>query len=150
MKRYPIREIKSFENEIKRKIFIKDKKFIVNNYSQIQVVQYLLDNINKDVSQKELENVLNIRKSTMSGIIDTMSKKNIIKRVSSSSDGRSKIIKFTDDNIKHHKEIVSKMKKINNIITKGISEEKLKIFFEVLDTMRDNLNKEEFEIDKII
>ncbi len=150
MERYPIKEIKCFENEIRRKIIIKDKKFMVSNYSQVQVIKYLVDNINKDISQKELENVLSIRKSTMSGILDTMEKRNIIKRVSSLEDRRSKIIKFSDENIKHHREVVDKMKVINNIITKDISKEKLDIFFEVLDKMRENMNKEEDEIDKII
>ena len=148
--RYPIKEIKSFENEFRRKIIIKDKRFIVSNYSQVQVIKYLIDNINKDISQKELENVLGIRKSTMSGILDTMEKRNIIKRVSSDIDRRSKIIKLSDDNIRHHKEVVKKMKSINNIITKDIPSDKLDIFFEVLDMMRDNLNRGDDEIDKII
>ena len=148
--RYPIKEIKCFENEFRRKIIIKDKRFMISNYSQAQVIKYLVDNINKDISQKELENVLGIRKSTMSGILDTMEKKNIIKRISSDVDRRSKIIKFSDENIKHHREVVDKMKIINNIITKDISKKDLDIFFEVLDKMRDNLNKEEEEIDKII
>ena len=95
LKRYPIKEIKSFENEFRRKVIIKDKKIKISNYSQVQVIKYLMDNINKDISQKELENVLGIRKSTMSGILDTMEKRNIIKRISSDIDRRSKIIKLT-------------------------------------------------------
>ena len=79
-----------------------------------------------------------------------MEKRNIIKRVSSDIDKRSKIIKFSDENIKHHREVADKMKIINNIITKDISKEKLDIFFEVLDKMRENMNKEEEKIDKII
>lgn len=150
MKRYPLKEIKCFQNEFKRKTFVKKVDNGINNFSQILVIQYLLDNMDKDISQKELENVLNIRKSTMSGILDTMEKRNIIKRVLSLNDGRSKIIKFTDENIKRHKEVIEKMKKINDIITSNISSEKLDIFFEVLDVMRENLKKEEFEIDKII
>ena len=150
MKRYPIKEIKSFENEFRRKVIIKDKKIMISNYSQVQVIKYLMDNINKDISQKELENVLGIRKSTMSGILDTMEKRNIIKRVSSDIDRRSKIIKLSDDNIRHHREVVKKMKSINNIITKDIPSDKLDIFFEVLDMMRENMNKEEEKIDKII
>ena len=109
MKRYPIKEIKSFENEFRRKVIIKDKKIMISNYSQVQVIKYLMDNINKDISQKELENVLGIRKSTMSGILDTMEKRNIIKRISSDIDRRSKIIKLSDDNIRHHREFVKKM-----------------------------------------
>ena len=123
---------------------------MISNYSQVQVIKYLMDNINKDISQKELENVLGIRKSTMSGILDTMEKRNIIKRISSDIDRRSKIIKLSDDNIRHHKEVVKKMKSINNIITKDIPSDKLDIFFEVLDMMRDNLNRGDDEIDKII
>ena len=109
-----------------------------------------MDNINKDISQKELEKVLGIRKSTMSGILDTMEKRNIIKRISSDIDRRSKIIKLSDENIKHHKKVVEKMRLVNDIIVKDIPSEKLDIFFEVLDMMRENMNKEEEKIDKII
>ena len=42
------------------------------------------------------------------------------------------------------------MRLVNDIIVKDISSEKLDIFFEVLDMMRENMNKEEEKIDKII
>ncbi len=139
MERYPLKEIKEFENEFRRNNCIEKPNLGVINYSQMQIIRYLVDNFNRDVSQKELESVLNIRKSTISGIIDTMEKKNIIKRELSLEDGRSKIIKISNEKIKHHKEVVKKIKEIERQITYNIPEEKMATFYEVLDMMKDNL-----------
>lgn len=139
MERYPLKEIKKFGNAFKRSNFMDNPCIGITNYSQMQIVSYLFDNLNRDVSQKELESVLNIRKSTISGIIDTMEKKNIIKRELSPEDGRSKIIKLTEENIKRHKEIVKKLEEIEKIITSNIPEEKMAVFYEVLDLMTENM-----------
>ena len=125
MERYPLKEIKEFENEFRRNNCIEKPNLGVINYSQMQIIRYLVDNFNRDVSQKELESVLNIRKSTISGIIDTMEKKNIIK--------------ISNEKIKHHKEVVKKIKEIERQITYNIPEEKMATFYEVLDMMKDNL-----------
>ena len=76
MKRYPIKEIKSFENEFRRKVIIKDKKIMISNYSQVQVIKYLIDNTGIALSRdKILNNVWNYDYYGDSRTIDSHIKK---------------------------------------------------------------------------
>lgn len=81
-------QIKSFENEIMRKSFERGEihKYRPISSVQMRIIDYLFKHLNQDVYQKDLESFLNIRKSTLSGILDTMEKNQIIKRVGSVGD----------------------------------------------------------------
>lgn len=140
-------EIKSLQNELIRKTF-KDIKHVHNcqvSPVQMQIMDYLLKNNNKDIYQKDLESILNVRKSTLSGVINTMTKNNIIKRVTSDKDLRNNKIIFTDEVLAKQKEMKLYFNKINKIIIKGIDQNKLDIFLEVINLMKKNIleNSEE-------
>lgn len=141
MKKYPVREIKSLEILLSRKICNNYGK--VNNYTQVQIIDYLLKNEEKDVYQKDFECILNIRKSTISGILDTMEKNNIIKR---SSNGKGKIIKLTDESKIEHEKMIERLKMFNDKLQSNISEYKMKIFYEVLDIMKSNISGSDFDV----
>ena len=83
--------IKNFQNTIARNIFNNVK--LANCSSppsmiQAEIIFYLLQNKNQDVYQKDLENVFKIRRSTISGVLKTLEKKGVIKRLDSSNDAR--------------------------------------------------------------
>ncbi|UKI57872.1 MAG: MarR family winged helix-turn-helix transcriptional regulator [Clostridium sp.] len=63
--------------------------------SQIMITRFLYKNSDKVVYQKDLEKGLPFRKSTISGIIQTMIKNNIIDTKSSKNDLRSKEVTLT-------------------------------------------------------
>ena len=89
-------EIKDFLNLAMR--FNKKEEMCdikITNYAQFQVVKYLFDHEGEDVVQKDFEMALHVRKSTVSGILDTMEKNNIIVRLTSTTDGRGKIVKLS-------------------------------------------------------
>jgi DNA-binding MarR family transcriptional regulator len=134
-------EIKSLQNELIRKTF-KEIKHVHNcqvSPVQMQIMDYLLKNNNKDIYQKDLENVLNVRKSTLSGVINTMTKNNIIKRVTSDKDLRNNKIVFTDEVLTKQKEMKIYFDKVNKIIVKGIDQNKIDIFLEVINLMKKNI-----------
>lgn len=147
-----LREIKSLQNEIIRKNF-KEKEHINFQMSpvQMQVIKYLLRNKDNDIHQKDLESELNVRKSTLSGIINTMEKNNIIQRVSSDKDSRSKKIVFTDEAMLKQEKIKKNFKRLNKILIKDIPQAKLNIFLEVINLMKNNIiNDSEVKNDKNI
>ena len=47
---------------------------------QVRIVKYLVKQNNKAILQKDMEYIFNIRRSTVSGVIKTMEKNNIIIR----------------------------------------------------------------------
>ncbi len=144
MERYPLKEIKELQNEITRNSFVnKDFKKIMN-YSQGFILRVVLEseNIEERVYQKDLEKILNIRKSTLSGILDTMEKNKIIKRVPDLVT-RGNIIELSDEMKKCKEELLERIKKVEENLTNGISEEDLDAFFRVIDRMKENIGKEE-------
>lgn len=137
-------EIKSLEKLIARtfmlasKLDIKEtKKFPTP--SQIQIIQYIVTS-KKTVYQSELEDVLNLRRATVSGILMTMEKNGIIKRVASKKDARTKEIilneKVEEKFLCHQ----SEMRMLENVLISGISDAELSTFSKVLSRMRENVS----------
>lgn len=64
---------------------------------QVRIVKYLVKQNNKAILQKDMEYIFNIRRSTVSGVIKTMEKNNIIIRENVKDDNKSKEIKLTNE-----------------------------------------------------
>lgn len=136
-------EIKKIDNLIIRKIVSYSKN---NSYtlspSQIMITRFLYKNSDKVVYQKDLEKGLPFRKSTLSGIIQTMVKNNIINTTSSKDDLRSKEITLTPYGKKINKEIEENIIKFDKTLKNNIKDDDLRIFFKVTKQIQDNLKGE--------
>lgn len=118
--------------------FLDNERFSVTP-TQMQIIEYILEH-NEEVYQKDLEDVLNLSRATVSGVLQTMEKNGLIKRVIVSNDARKKKIIFKDIAKEKFEEKKVKVKELENVIATNISKEELEIFLEVLDKMQDNLN----------
>lgn len=91
--------------------------------------------------QKHLEQYVSCNKSTLSSILDTMEKNNLIKRISDTKDTRKKVIVLTDK----AKNIVEKIKEDKELVEKrmisGIEERELDTFYNVLNKIKENLER---------
>ncbi len=144
-------KIKSLENLIAR-TFIKgkelnndkleNKKITIPSSTQMQILEYILEHIDEDVYQKELEDVLNLRRATVSGVLQTMEKNNLIKRETDTVDTRTKKIVLNDEAKKMFLRGKVKVQEIEKIAIKGISSEELNIFINVIEKMKDNINNQ--------
>lgn len=143
-------EIKKIDNLIMRKIMDYNKNEFKNNITpaQIMIMKYLIKNKDKKIYQKDIEKNLPFRKSTISGVMETMEKNNLIKRMDSQSDARSKIIITTQEAEKIDKKLNKKIKEFDKLLNKNITNEELEIFFKVTKKIQDNLKGE--TNDKII
>lgn len=111
--------------------------------TQMQIVGYILDNIDRDVYQKDLEDSLNLRRATISDVLQRMEKNGVIKREIGSSDTRTKKILLTDKSKEFFEAGRNRMKDLENIAINNITDEELQIFSKVIDKMIENMNKEE-------
>lgn len=136
-------EIKEIDMLILRKVLNMSKNNNYSTFSPVQgrIVKYLLDNKDKKVFQRDLEKILGVRRSTISGILQTMEKNNIIKRLAVEEDARIKEIVITDDAKKENKRIQEKFIEIENIISKNISKSDLEIFLKVAKQIKKNLKE---------
>ena len=140
-------EIKSLEKMLVRELInnsdIKDKENLLPTPTQCQIIEYILNNKNKDIYQKDLEKVLNLRRATVSGVLHTMEKNGLRKRVTDESDTRTKKIILNEKIPERFNEYSKKIKKIENNIIKDISDKDLEIFLKVISQMKESIKKKE-------
>lgn len=143
-------QIKTLEKMIAR-VFLKNQmiptKVVIKDISktttptQMQIIGYILDHIDEDIYQKDLENVLNLRRATVSGVLQTMEKNKLIERITYSEDSRKKKIILNEEAKKIFLENQKIMNKMEKIITQDISKEELDIFSNVIEKMKKNIEK---------
>lgn len=138
--------IKELEKGIVRKIMSEtshDEMFSKPSIAQMQIIKYILKHDGKTIYQRDLEEVFNLRRATISGILKTMEKNNVIIRVCDPNDAIGKIVILSDDAKKFFKEKETLFKKIETVLKKDISKEELEIFYKVILKMRDNINRKD-------
>ncbi len=109
---------------------------------QVRIVKYLVKQNNKAILQKDMEYIFNIRRSTVSGVIKTMEKNNIIIRENVKDDNKSKEIKLTNEVYLRANELVRKLRELDLELLKDINKEDLEVFMRVLKNIQDNLKEE--------
>lgn len=144
MKKYKVLyDIKSLEILIMR-TFTRDmhlqcsktKKFPTP--TQMQIIEYIV-NAKTDVYQKDLESVLNLRRATVSGVLQTMERNDLIKRDASDEDARVKKIILNPKTMESFLEHKNKMEEIEKVAIKNISNDDLEAFSHVLEMMKQNI-----------
>lgn len=134
-------QIKSLEKSLLRHNkdkSIKDKEITP---TQMEILIYIFKNEDKDIYQKDLENVLNLRRATVSGVLQTMEKNNLITRITDTEDTRAKKIILNEETKNIFLRHLKQFEEIEKVIVDGISEEELEIFFEVIQKMKNNVEK---------
>lgn len=109
---------------------------------QVRIVKYLVKQNNKAILQKDMEYIFNIRRSTVSGVIKTMEKNNIIIRENVKDDNKSKEIKLTNEVYLRANELVRKLRELDLELLKDVNKEDLEVFMRVLKNIQDNLKEE--------
>ncbi len=144
-KKNVIHEIKTFDMLVYKKLNSKksldDEKCAKNpTLTQMKILGYILEHEDEEIYQKDLENIFKLSRATVSGVLQTMEKYQLIDRVIDSNDTRTKKIILN----KKSKEIFEKHEKefsnIEKIILKDINKEELENFLYVLRKMKDNLS----------
>ena len=113
--------IKELEKGIVRKIMSEtshDEMFSKPSIAQMQIIKYILKHDGKTIYQRDLEEVFNLRRATISGILKTMEKNNVIIRVCDPNDARGKIVILSDDAKKFFKEKETLFKKLETVLKK--------------------------------
>ena len=136
-------EIKSLDIMILKKMQFDDKVEgrRIPTPTQMQIMEYILKNEDKEIYQKDLENIFHLSRSTVSSVLQTMEKYSLIDRFIDDKDTRTKRIILN----KKAKEIFANRKKkfeeIEKKLVKDIKKEELKIFCNVLKKMNKNISE---------
>lgn len=92
------------------------------------------------IFQKDLEAEFEVRRSTMTGILQTMEKHGLIVRESVEYDARLKKLVLTDKAEQFVVEHIKAMDDLNNRLLDGISDDEVRVFFRVIAKIKANVN----------
>lgn len=91
--------------------------------------------------QKEIEDFIPCNKSTLSAILNTMEKNELIKRVDSEIDSRRKVIILTDKALEIVRYLKEDKKVLDHILLDNITDEEYRLFSDILHKLRDNMER---------
>lgn len=134
-------EMRVVSNLLKRKIFQilppPPKDRITD--TQRRVIDYLYQNRDKEIFQKDIENLLCIRRSTASRMLKSLEEKKIIIRSSVMRDARLKKLSLAKETLTKQNEFHEKVEYIENLLTHGLSDEEITTFINILEKIKANL-----------
>lgn len=133
------RYVSKLSNKLRRKINTLSSKKEFSG-SEGRTLQFLLART-EDVFQKDIEEEYSIRPSTATELLKQMERKGLIVREPVSYDNRLKRIVLTEKSLQYRKQVVEDLTALEESLVKGIPEEDLEVFFQVIEKMMDNLSE---------
>jgi len=105
-----------------------------------RIIMFLYDS-DKEVCQKDIEKYVSCNKSTISAILNTMERNNLIKRIDSQKDSRCKVIILTDLSLSIAKCLRNDMKSINEVLKDNINVKEYDLFCQTLNKIKNNIER---------
>lgn len=105
------------------------------------IVAYVCNNPDRDVFQRDIEEMFRIRRSTATGILNGMQAAGLISRRAVDYDARLKKIVLTEKAVILHEKAKKALDEFESNLKKNIPEDKLAVFFEVLARIGRNLDE---------
>lgn len=105
------------------------------------IVAYVCNNPDRDVFQRDIEEMFRIRRSTATGILNGMQAAGLIFRRAVDYDARLKKIVPTEKAVILHGKAKKALDEFESNLKKNIPEGKLAVFFEVLARIGRNLDE---------
>ncbi len=102
------------------------------------IIAYLYENRDKDVFQKDLEEQMNVRRSTVSKVLQIMEGKELIRRERVAHDGRLKKIVLTQNALEGIENFKKNSRRAESRLTRGFTEEELNQFYYLLHKAKKN------------
>lgn len=137
-------ELRFITNQIKRRI--NSAPALQNNdikgiYGH--VIGFLSENSNRDIYQRDIEEHLSIRRSSVTNLLNQMEKSGLIERRSVDGDGRLKKVVLTQKSVDIHESVDRELGRIEIKLREGMSQEELDALFYLLDKVKNNVAKEQ-------
>ena len=146
-------EVRTLDNMIGRRVNCWHSKMdeeVGITRMQAWIIGYVYEHSEKPVFQKDLEENFQIARSTATGILQLMEKKDLIVRKPYPGDARLKRLELTARAEKYQHGIMHNFDLLQIALKKDIPQEKLDTFFQVVDMIKNNIEKEDFHDKNII
>ena len=139
MEKYIGKDIIVLSNRIKRKMRVAAESFGITD-TQGRVLQYIWEESEKrEVFQKDIEDEFDIRRSSVTQIIQLLERDGLIVRESVQRDARLKKLVLTEKAIEIQKVMNGKVRELEAEMQKDISPEEKELFLKILCKIRKNV-----------
>lgn len=135
--------LKSLHHSIVRRVDQETKKLGITEV-QFMVLKYLFEKEGEDVFQKDIEKLLDIRGATATGILQNLTSKGFIDRVSVPTDARLKKIVLCDKSKDMVKDFEKSMEKIQSRVEKNLTQEEKETFMYIAKKIKNAMQEETF------
>lgn len=135
-------EVKSLSNLIKRCLNESRRNSNLENLTAMQgwIIAYLYRHGNaQEIFQRDLEKQFDIRRSTVTGVLQIMEQKGLITREPVSYDARLKRLRLTAKAVSIHQGIIQKFREVEDRLRKDLTEEEIETFFVIIDKIKRNI-----------
>lgn len=109
------------------------------------IIRYLAENPEQEIYQKDIEKYFSMGKSTVANAIQVLEKQNYLSREAGTKDARFKRVVLTEKGRNFHNKLEEAVDYVNAKSIEGIDEHKLAIFFEVIELLEKNIEKQQQE-----
>ena len=107
--------------------------------SQAYVIDFITDNIDRDVFQKDLEMEFDLKRSSVSLMLNNMEKYDLIKRIPVAEDARLKKIVLTEKAVEISKKISIAIDSVEGKLTESMEQDEINTFLNLLNKIRTNI-----------
>ena len=142
MRRSIVRELGYLNRELNDYVSNGNDLLSYFNMTQLKIINYILLHENENVCQKDLELETNLKKASITGCLDSLAERDLIKRVQADDDKRKNYIRLTDKATAYKNEFYQREIDLNNWIEENINKEDLDTFFKVIKKIKKNIDKE--------
>ncbi|HAE62546.1 MAG TPA: MarR family transcriptional regulator [Eubacteriaceae bacterium] len=118
-----------------------DKKLKAHGITRVQWTALYYIGRDEEMSQKQLSDLMRIKESSTTRLIDRMEKEGLIQRKSDPENRRKVSLGLTEKGRRLRKNSLHYGEEYSDYISKDISEEEMEIFMKVLDFMRKRANE---------
>jgi DNA-binding MarR family transcriptional regulator len=132
-------QIKKLSNLIRRRMMNNPVLKEINDITSTQglIIGYIAHH--EKVYQRDLEQQFNIRRSTVTKLLQAMEANGLIRRVSVQEDARLKQIKLTDKATDIYKRIEEQIKQTESVLRNGLTEKEITTLNLLFDKLAQNL-----------
>jgi len=134
-------EIKVLANLIKRKMDDGTSEDGEDGLTGMQgwIIGYVKSNADRAVFQRDIEKDFNIRRASVTGVLQLMERNGLIIRVPVEHDARLKKITLTSKANMMYERSVQRWREFESSLRSGLSEEEISLFFEIAAKLKKNL-----------
>lgn len=136
-------KIRTLSHMIRREV---DERISASGLGEITgvqgfVIKYLYSNRNRDIFQRDLEKEFNLRRSSITSVLNNLEKNDFIRREEVNNDKRLKKVVLTEKGIKHQDMIDKIIFNFEQQLQSNFNDDEIKQLFYLFNKLEKNIEK---------